>query len=106
MEAKQFKNWTEEDFTWKWDGVPYTFKAGQTIFLEDFKAEHFAKHLTDHEMNKMGIPTNMELQKKELMAKCFPTDEVVTPFEAMQINEKVKPKGKKAEKEFADLEDN
>lgn len=107
MEAKQFTNWTTEDFTWKFDGIPYTFKAGQTMFLEDFKADHFAKHLVDREMNRMGIVTNMQVERDRLTAQCFPSDEVVTPIEAIHRNETAKPKkGKKVEKEFADLEDN
>jgi hypothetical protein len=106
MEARKFKNFTTEDFTWKFDGVPYTFKAGQEIYLEDYKAEHFAKHLIDAEMNRLGMVTNMQVKRNELNALCFPTDEVVTPLEAMQINEKAKPKkGKKVEKEFEELED-
>lgn len=104
MEAKQFHNFTGTDFTWKWDGIPYTFKAGQTMFLEDFKAEHFAKHLIDRELNVMGLPTNDMVTRKRLEGKCFPSDEVVTPLEALQQNEgaKVK-KEKKVEEEFADL---
>jgi hypothetical protein len=104
MEAKSFKNWTVEDFTWKFDGIPYTFKAGQEMFLEDFKAEHFAKHLTDRELTKGGFHTNNEEKRHELTAKCFPTSEIVTPVEALNINEtkKVK-KAKKVEEEFEDL---
>lgn len=104
MQAKQFKNFSTEDFTWKFDGISYTFAAGQTIFLEDFKADHFAKHLVDREMNKLDIITNMPLERARLTALCFPSDEVVTPLEALQIN-----KGETAqveeEEEFPDLEE-
>lgn len=106
MEAKKFKNWTGEDFTWKFDGIPYTFKAGQEMFLEDYKAEHFAKHLVDREMNNQGVVTSSLSKRQELTAKCFPSDEIVTPLEAIQLNETAKvKKGKKEEKEFEDLED-
>jgi len=43
----KFYNFTDSDFTWKWADVPYTFKAGTTMAMEDWKAEHFAKHLAD-----------------------------------------------------------
>lgn len=105
MQAKKFTNWTTEDFTWKFDGIEYTFKAGETMFLEDFKADHFARHLVDREMNKTNTVTSMMNVRNELMAKCFPTDEVVTPLEALQINETAKPKKKEVEKEFEDLEE-
>lgn len=105
MEARKFKNFSTEDFTWKFDGIPYTFKAGQEIFLEDFKADHFTKHLVDREMNKLGIVTNDQVKRAELAALCSPSDEVVTPLEALQENatKKVVTKKKKEEKEFEDL---
>ena len=105
MQAIQFTNWTTEDFTWKFDGIPYTFKAGQTIYLEDFKAKHFAKHLVDREMNKLGIVTDNP-KREELEAQCFPSEETITPLEALQINKKEeKKKAKKEEKEYEDLSD-
>jgi hypothetical protein len=106
MQAQQFTNFSNEDFTWNYNGMAYTFKSGQTMFLEDYKAEHFAKHLIDRELNKMGIATNMEAKRKELLVKCFPTDEVVTPLEALNIEETKKVTKKKAkvvEVEFEDL---
>ena len=88
------------------DSVPYTFKAGTEMFLEDFKAQHFAKHLVDRELNRLNIPTSSAAKRKELEVLCFPTDEVVTPVEALNLNKKVevKKKGKKVEKEFEDLQ--
>ena len=109
MEAKQFTNFTKEDFTWKFGGMSYTLKAGQTMFLEDYKADHFAKHLIDKEMNRMGIPTNMMAKRAELEKLCFPSDEVVTPIEALNIEEtkkKVAKSKKVVEPEFEDLADN
>lgn len=104
MEAKQFHNFSNEDFTWKFDGIEYTFKAGQTMFLEDFKVVHFTKHLVDREMNRAKLPTNHQT-RTTFEAKCVPSDEVVTPREALDINEKAKVvvKAKKAEVEFAGL---
>lgn len=103
-EAKKFKNFTQSDFTWKFNGIPYTFKAGQEIYLESDKADHFAGHLVDQEMNTLGLATDNRYERSKLLAQCFPTDEVVSAIEALQVNEKAKPK-KKVETEFADLED-
>lgn len=104
MTAKNFYNFSDQDFTYTFDSVPYTFKAGTSMYMEDYKAFHFAKHLVDRELNKLDIPTNNATRRLELEKKCFPTDEVVTPMEALNIEEKNKAKKtKKVEEEFADL---
>ena len=72
-QAIKFLNITDQDFTWSFDSIPYTFKAGETIYLEDFKAKHFAKHLVDRELNRLNIPTNNMTKRAELEGKCFPT---------------------------------
>jgi hypothetical protein len=65
-----FVNWTSEDFTHKWDSVDYTFKAGQSTYLQDYLAKHFAKHLAQRECNRGNIPFT-SLKFKEFMEKCF-----------------------------------
>lgn len=108
MEAKKFKNFTTESFTWNFDGISYTFGAGQETYLEDFKALFFAKHLVDREMNRLGIVTNNQAERSRLEALCFPSAEVISAGEALDIEakESVK-KGKKevAAEEFPDLND-
>lgn len=107
MNAIKFKNFSDEDFSWKYDGQSYTFKAGQEMYLEDFKAHHFAKHLVDHVINKMEKDTGNQALRTQLLAQCFPPDEVVSADEALDIEMK-KTKGKKSvkevEEEFPDLE--
>lgn len=115
MQAVKFTNWTDEDFSWKFDGVLYTFRAGETMFMESDKAEHFAKHLVDREMNRMNqekglsgtkgeLSTNRVDLRKEFWDKCFPSSEEVTPTEAVNLNEIAKEKKSKAEPEFEDLD--
>lgn len=109
MEAKKFKNFTNESFSWKWNGIEHSFPSGMEIFLEADKALHFAKHLIDRELNRTNTPTNNLSERARLEKLCFPTDEVVSSEEAIDINEKAKAKVKKAskkkveEEEFADL---
>lgn len=104
MIAKKFKNFTDKEFIWKYDGIPYTFPAGQEIYLEDYKADHFAKHLVDEEMNRRNWVTSNVQKRAQLLAQCFPIDEVVTPLEALNLNEKAKEvKVEKKEVEFEDL---
>ena len=77
------------------------------MYLEDYKAEHFAKHLVDRELNRLNIPTNNTAKRNELEALCFPTDETVTSEVALDIEEKKKAKKiKKVEVEFEDLNEN
>ena len=45
-----FTNWTEEDFTGYWDGKPKTIKKGQSLWMPEYLARHFAKHLTNREL--------------------------------------------------------
>lgn len=39
-------NPTQEDFTWNFNGEPYTIKAGETKSFGKFTAFHLAKHLS------------------------------------------------------------
>ena len=88
--AKKFKNFSQEDFTWKWNGDPYTFPANSEIYLEEFKANHFAKHLIDRELNRLNIRTNHITERARLELLFFPTTEVLTSSEALNIEEKKK----------------
>lgn len=110
--AIKFRNWTKEDFSWKYGGDAHTFKAESEIYLEDDKAHHFAKHLTDRELNKANLPTNSP-RRPEFLGKCFPSDEVISPEQALNIREETKARVKKGrpskkvkEEEFADLKVN
>lgn len=70
MESKIFLNWSNEEFVGMWDSIPYKIKAGQNVYLEDWKANHFAKHLTDRELNKAGYGT-ADQRRGQFYAKCF-----------------------------------
>jgi hypothetical protein len=88
--AKLFINWTDDDFAYtgkdgevkdencRWDGVPYSFPAGSSMYLESWKADHFAKHLVDRELNRLDKPTNHPL-RKQLLAKCFGAETIEAP---------------------------
>ncbi len=103
-QALKFKNFTDRDFTWSFDSIPYTFKAGESIYLEDFKAKHFAKHLVDRELDRLNIPTSRIDKREELEAKCFEHEEPVSTLQALNIEEtKKEKKVVKKEEEFADL---
>ena len=63
--AVLFTNWTQEDFVCKWGGNPFTFKARTSEWISVGTrehnlglAKHFAKHLTDRELNRQNVPTD------------------------------------------------
>lgn len=43
--VKKLTNITKEDFTFQYDGVSFTVKAGEALFLHDIIADHGAMHL-------------------------------------------------------------
>ncbi len=49
-----FTNFSNESFTGFWDGKPKTFAPGKSIYMPDFLAKHFAKHLVNRELLKVG----------------------------------------------------
>lgn len=50
MKTALFTNFSDESFTGYWDGKPKTFKAGQSMYMPDYLASHFAKHLVNREL--------------------------------------------------------
>jgi hypothetical protein len=57
MQTALFVNFSSEPFTCSWDNSPKTFKPGETVFMPDFLAAHFAKHLTNRELIRDGLDT-------------------------------------------------
>jgi hypothetical protein len=87
--AVTFINHTDQDFTHEWDGVPYTVPARSQMLMQDYLANHLAKHLTDKVMNEMGIPTDSS-ERASLLAKCFKPEEHPQVFETEEKLEQAK----------------
>ena len=83
-----FKNWTNEDFTHTWDGVEYTFKAGQAMLIDEGLALHFAKHLANREINRKNKPIN-DPQFKEFFDNCLDTNESVEAKDEKSLETKL-----------------
>lgn len=76
MKTALFYNFTKEAFTGYWDGKPKTIKAGQKIYMPEYLARHFAKHLANKLLIEKGqdsytspkfpeqVPAFMELFNK------------------------------------------
>lgn len=106
-----FTNWTSEDFTYSFDGAPWHFKAGSSIYLEEPKAEHFAKHLVDRELHKKGLQVNFQ-GRTEMVQRCFghvAEEKLVGPeieTQLMNLNNPLpvaESKAEPQEEEFPDL---
>ena len=103
-----FKNFTGEEFVCSWDGTPYRFPAGKEMYVEDWKAEHFAKHLVDRVMHKTGMIITNKIERDIFLAQALPSEEAITVDEALDINarEVVKEiKSKKTSKKVVDEEE-
>lgn len=99
----KFINWTNEDFTWKWGGEATTIKANESIWMQDWKADHFALHLADRELNKKGLPTD-HFTKAEIISKTISESGVETQnadtleTELLNRNEGIEPAQEEAPK--------
>lgn len=49
-----FTNFSSEEFVCHWDGKPKKFSPGQSIYMPDYLAKHFAKHLANRELLRKG----------------------------------------------------
>src|SRR3990167_2661116 len=57
MQTSLFTNFTDQEFIGYWDGKAKKFTPGQSIWMPDYLAKHFAKHLVNKELvriNKNG----------------------------------------------------
>lgn len=102
-----FKNWSTEDFTHTWDSNPTTIKAGEIKPMEDYLAHHFAKHLTNRELQKDGLPLVCK-ERDIYYNNCFAEVDVKETIkekakkgEAKKLDDS--PSGELKPEEFADL---
>lgn len=54
MKTAQFTNFTDEEFEGAWDGKVKRFKPGQSVYMPDYLAQHYAKHLVNRELLRRG----------------------------------------------------
>jgi len=95
-QAKTFVNFTNKDFTFKWDGQSYLIKAGESRMMQSFLADHAAKHLTDQVLQSKNIRTDDLMARKSVLAKCFGEFNIEAPskekleMEMLNLNEVTK----------------
>ena len=65
MKIVKFVNATDTDFTGMWNGQKKLVKPGQSLYMADYLAFHFAKHLTNRELTKAGLHNFTSPKKPE-----------------------------------------
>lgn len=55
MKTALFTNWTDQEFIGYWDGKAKKFPPGASIYMPDYLARHFAKHLTNRELLRTDV---------------------------------------------------
>lgn len=59
MKTALFTNFSNEAFTGSWDGRTKTIPAGESVYMPDYLAKHFAKHLTNRELLRSDKDGNL-----------------------------------------------
>lgn len=67
MKTALFTNFTEQEFTGYWDGKAKKFDPGQSLYMPDYLARHFAKHLTNRELLRVDANGNPVYRDGEKM---------------------------------------
>ena len=67
MKSALFTNWTNEEFIGYWDGKGKKFTPGQSLYMPDYLARHFAKHLTNRELLRKDATGNLIYREGEKM---------------------------------------
>ena len=57
MKTALFSNYSNEEFTGYWDGKGKKFQPGQSLYMPDYLARHFALGLANRELLKLGKET-------------------------------------------------
>lgn len=56
MKTALFTNFSTEEFTGYWDGKGKKFAPGQSMYMPDYLANVFAKHLVNRELQRANDP--------------------------------------------------
>lgn len=119
-----FVNFSNEAFTGYWNDEAYVFGAAGSetskMYMEDWKARHFAKHLANRELLKVGQETHtspknpeqdkifMSMFNKAFIAGGVVESEEVVASKVIDMNSKAEPAIKSVEVkevEFVELQE-
>lgn len=83
----QFKNWSDEDFTYSFDNQDFTFKTGKTYVLPVGAANHYAKHLAERELLKSKDERDHAfplIKYNDYVSRALPNGSVQNAFEEVR----------------------
>jgi len=67
MKTALFTNFTNETFIGYWDGKAKKFEPGKSVYMPDYLARHFAKHLTNRELLRTDKDGNLLIKGGDKM---------------------------------------
>lgn len=76
MKTALFTNWTDREFIGAYNGKSRTYKAGQSEWMPDHLARHFAKHLTNRELLRTDVNGNLIYKNGDKMTSPKKPEEV------------------------------
>ena len=59
MKTALFTNFTDQDFIGYWDGKGKKFPPGSSLYMPDYLAKHWAKHLANRELLRTDAQGNL-----------------------------------------------
>lgn len=60
-----FRNFSSEKFVGMWNKEEFPFEPNQSMYMEDWMAQHFAKHLANRELLRAGMDNDTSPKKPE-----------------------------------------
>lgn len=69
MKTAYFHNFSSETFVGMWDGRKKTFKPGAKLLMPESLASHYATHLANRELIKLGEFTSTSPKKPDQVPK-------------------------------------
>lgn len=69
----------------KWDSVPDSFAPGASRYMEDWRAEHYAKHLINRELDRANKPIS-DIKLREDMLKLCVMDQSAAEVPASTVD--------------------
>lgn len=103
MKSALFTNFTSEEFIGYWDGKPKKFAPGVSMYMPDYLAEHFAKHLTNRELLRTDDSGNLIHKGGDKMTS--PKRPADAPMFMKLFNKAFTPDDEKEEEAMGDVKD-
>lgn len=108
MKTALFTNFSNEEFIGYWNGKGKKFAPGQSVYMPDYLAKHFAKHLTNRELLKKGLERDTSPKLKTRKDSQGNTEEYIDNVNFLELfNKAYTPDGEEefsAEKDSIDVQ--